>query len=86
MADSSSDTSSSISVVVRFVFRLAGGSSAKEGTSRGSRRAGALSWASEGQGDEVAVGGLAMEARFRRRTPDVGTGFVEVTVGIRISK
>ena len=39
---------------------------------------GALSWALEGQGVEVAVGVLAVEARSRRPTPDVGTSFVVV--------
>ena len=39
---------------------------------------GALSWAPEGQGVEVAVGVLAVEARSRRPMQDVGTGFVVV--------
>ena len=40
LADSPSDSSSSIGAVVGFVFRLAGGSSAESETSRGSHRAG----------------------------------------------
>ena len=36
---------------------------------------GALSWALEGQGVEVAVEVLVVEAGFRRPTPDVGIGF-----------
>ena len=39
---------------------------------------GLLSWTSEGQGVEVAVGVLAVEARSRRPTSDFRTGFVVV--------
>ena len=39
---------------------------------------GALSWAPEGQGIEVEVRVLALDARSQRLTPDVETSFVAV--------
>ena len=78
MADSSSDSSNSIGAAVGFIFHLAGGSSAEDGASRGSRRAGGIGRVPEGQGVEVEAGVLAVGAMFQRPTPDVGTGFVVV--------
>ena len=72
-AESSSNSSGSIGVVVGFAFRLAGVAPAEDVTSRGSLQAGdaLLGAGRAGSGRVLAVG-----VRLQKPMPDAGTSFV----------